>query len=193
MCASSAGVEVLATELYGDAALERDEVLARFVGDGRAARSRVYGDRRLAGARTRAARPRSTPTSSARARCRRSGTLASGAMSNLDPPRRLGRAEGAPQARARPARDAALVDPPARAGDAARGGRGHPLRRARLLPPARDGRRPRRLRRRALSRPARHRQHARRGGGARERTSAGTLDAGRGASRCSTGSRPSTT
>lgn len=30
ICASSAGVEVLATELYGDASLPRDEVLARF-------------------------------------------------------------------------------------------------------------------------------------------------------------------
>jgi flavin prenyltransferase len=32
VCASAAGVEVLATELYGDASLPRDEVLARFVG-----------------------------------------------------------------------------------------------------------------------------------------------------------------
>jgi 4-hydroxy-3-polyprenylbenzoate decarboxylase len=31
VCASSAGVQVLATELYGDARLPRDEVLARFV------------------------------------------------------------------------------------------------------------------------------------------------------------------
>ncbi len=31
VCASSSGVEVLATELYGDARLPRDEVLARFV------------------------------------------------------------------------------------------------------------------------------------------------------------------
>ena len=30
ICASAAGVEVLATELYGDRALPRDEVLARF-------------------------------------------------------------------------------------------------------------------------------------------------------------------
>ena len=30
ICASSAGIEVLATELYGDGTLERDEVLARF-------------------------------------------------------------------------------------------------------------------------------------------------------------------
>ena len=32
LCASSAGTEVLATELYGDASLARDEVLGRFVG-----------------------------------------------------------------------------------------------------------------------------------------------------------------
>jgi flavin prenyltransferase len=37
LCASAAGVEVLATELYGDASLARDDVLARFTagaGDG---------------------------------------------------------------------------------------------------------------------------------------------------------------
>ncbi len=33
LCASAAGIEVLATELYGDPDLEHDEVLARFVGD----------------------------------------------------------------------------------------------------------------------------------------------------------------
>ena len=33
LCASSAGIEVLATELYRDASLPRDEVLARFLGD----------------------------------------------------------------------------------------------------------------------------------------------------------------
>ena len=33
LCASSAGLEVLATELYGDPDLDRDEVLRRFVGD----------------------------------------------------------------------------------------------------------------------------------------------------------------
>ena len=33
LCASSAGIEVLATELYRDASLPRDEVLERFVGD----------------------------------------------------------------------------------------------------------------------------------------------------------------
>src|SRR3990172_3049574 len=33
LSASAAGVEVLATELYGDATLPQDEVLERFVGD----------------------------------------------------------------------------------------------------------------------------------------------------------------
>ena len=33
LCASAAGIEVLATELYGDGTLERDEVLERFVRD----------------------------------------------------------------------------------------------------------------------------------------------------------------
>ena len=33
VCASSAGIEVVATELYGDASLPREEVLARIVGD----------------------------------------------------------------------------------------------------------------------------------------------------------------
>ena len=33
LCASSAGIEVLATELYRDASLPRDEVLSRFVGE----------------------------------------------------------------------------------------------------------------------------------------------------------------
>jgi 4-hydroxy-3-polyprenylbenzoate decarboxylase len=33
ICASAAGVEVLATELYRDASLPREEVLTRFVGD----------------------------------------------------------------------------------------------------------------------------------------------------------------
>jgi 4-hydroxy-3-polyprenylbenzoate decarboxylase len=81
LCASAAGVEVLATELYGDPALEREDALARFVGtdnDG----VTVYGidDWR-------------SPYASGSAKvdayvvcpCSMStvGTLASGAMSNL--------------------------------------------------------------------------------------------------------------
>src|SRR3954453_14259975 len=43
VCASAAGVQVLATELYGDASLPRDDVLARFVGgSGDAGRVTVY-------------------------------------------------------------------------------------------------------------------------------------------------------
>ena len=42
VCASAAGIEVLGTELYGDATLARDEVLARFTADG-GGRVTVYG------------------------------------------------------------------------------------------------------------------------------------------------------
>lgn len=42
LTASAAGVEVLATELYGDAGLPREDVLARFVGDMRE-QVTVYG------------------------------------------------------------------------------------------------------------------------------------------------------
>ena len=35
VCASSAGIEVLATELYGDAQLSADETMARFLEHGR--------------------------------------------------------------------------------------------------------------------------------------------------------------
>ena len=42
LCASQAGIEVLATELYGDGTLQRDDVLNRFVGDA-AERVAVYG------------------------------------------------------------------------------------------------------------------------------------------------------
>jgi 4-hydroxy-3-polyprenylbenzoate decarboxylase len=35
LCASAAGIEVLATELYRDGSLPRDDVLARFLGDAR--------------------------------------------------------------------------------------------------------------------------------------------------------------
>jgi 4-hydroxy-3-polyprenylbenzoate decarboxylase len=80
LCASSAGVEVLATELYRDATLPRDEVLTRFVGD--ADRVTLYD-----------AQDWKSPYASGSAQvdayvvcpCSMStvGTLASGAMSNL--------------------------------------------------------------------------------------------------------------
>jgi 4-hydroxy-3-polyprenylbenzoate decarboxylase len=43
VCASGSGIEVLATELYGDASLPRDEVLMRFVGDA-GSQVTVYGE-----------------------------------------------------------------------------------------------------------------------------------------------------
>jgi len=80
ICASSAGIEVLATELYGDATLARDEVLARFT-EG------------VAGVTIHAPDDWRSPYASGSARvdayvvcpCSMStvGTLASGAMTNL--------------------------------------------------------------------------------------------------------------
>lgn len=81
LCASAAGVEVLATELYGDATLPRDDVLGRFVGDA-AGRVTVYGTSDY-----------TAPYASGSAKvdayvvcpCSMStvGTLAAGAMANL--------------------------------------------------------------------------------------------------------------
>jgi 4-hydroxy-3-polyprenylbenzoate decarboxylase len=81
VCASSAGIEVLATELYGDAMLPRDEVLARFAG-GAGEQVTIY-----------APDDWKSPFASGSARvdayvvcpCSMStvGTLASGAMTNL--------------------------------------------------------------------------------------------------------------
>ena len=81
VCASSAGIEVLATELYRDASLPRDDVLARFVGDAGEAVT-VYD-----------AQDWKSPYASGSAKvdayvicpCSMStvGTLASGAMQNL--------------------------------------------------------------------------------------------------------------
>jgi 4-hydroxy-3-polyprenylbenzoate decarboxylase len=81
LCASAAGVEVLATELYGDATLPRDATLARFVGDA-AEQVTVYGTNDY-----------TAPYASGSAKvdayvvcpCSMStvGTLATGAMANL--------------------------------------------------------------------------------------------------------------
>ena len=80
VCASSAGIEVLATELYDDASLERDDVLARFT-------------QGAAGVTVYAPDDWKSPYASGSARvhayvvcpCSMStvGTLASGAMTNL--------------------------------------------------------------------------------------------------------------
>jgi 4-hydroxy-3-polyprenylbenzoate decarboxylase len=81
LCASRSGIEVLATELYGDPSLPREEVLERFVGSA-AEQVTVYGDQDW-----------SSPYASGSARvdayvicpCSMAtvGTLASGAMQNL--------------------------------------------------------------------------------------------------------------
>jgi flavin prenyltransferase len=81
ICASGSGVEVLATELYGDARLSRDEVLARFT-EGAGSALTVYDERDWR-----------SPYASGSARvdayvicpCSMStvGTIASGAMQNL--------------------------------------------------------------------------------------------------------------
>ncbi len=81
LAASASGVEVLATELYGDPSLPRDEVLARFVGDA-GDQVTVYG-----------VGDYSSPYASGSAKvdayivcpCSMStvGTLAAGAMANL--------------------------------------------------------------------------------------------------------------
>ena len=94
VCASRSGIEVLATELYRDPSLERDEVLSALVGD--AAGVTVYGESDFG-----------SPYASGSAKvdayvicpCSMAtvGTLASGAMQNLVPGR-LGRAQGAPEA-----------------------------------------------------------------------------------------------
>jgi 3-polyprenyl-4-hydroxybenzoate decarboxylase len=60
VCISGAGLEVIATELYGDARLSRDETIARFTEH---ARGEVrYSIPRSGVPPTRAARRRSTPT-----------------------------------------------------------------------------------------------------------------------------------
>src|SRR5215203_2972157 len=81
ICASGSGVEVLATELYGDARLSRDEVLARFT-EGTGSSVALYDERDWR-----------SPYASGSARvdayvicpCSMStvGTIASGAMQNL--------------------------------------------------------------------------------------------------------------
>jgi flavin prenyltransferase len=81
VCASRSGIEVLATELYRDAALPREEVLERFVGDAGSAVT-IYGEGDF-----------KSPYASGSAKvdayvicpCSMAtvGTLASGAMQNL--------------------------------------------------------------------------------------------------------------
>jgi 4-hydroxy-3-polyprenylbenzoate decarboxylase len=80
ICASSAGIEVLATELYGDASLGRDEVLARFTESASGARIHAPDDWRspYASGSARIDAYVVCPCSMATV-----GTLVSGAMTNL--------------------------------------------------------------------------------------------------------------
>ena len=61
VCISGAGLEVIATELYGDARLSRDETIARFTEHARGEVT-VFDPTRTGARPTRAARRRSTPT-----------------------------------------------------------------------------------------------------------------------------------
>ena len=106
LAASAAGIEVLATELYGDATLPRDEVLERFTG-GAGERHRLRRQRLQEPVRVRLGegrRLRRLPLLDVDGRHARGGR-----DGEPDPPRRLGRAEGGAQARPRAARDAALA------------------------------------------------------------------------------------
>ena len=82
VCASSAAVEVLATELYGDARLSRDETLARFLEHARGGQVTLYDERDW-----RAPYASGSAKVDAYVICPCSmgtlGTIASGAMSNL--------------------------------------------------------------------------------------------------------------
>jgi len=80
LCASAAGIEVLATELYRDASLPRKEVLARFVGDAGNVKTYEVDDWKspYASGSARVDAYVVCPCSMATV-----GTLASGAMSNL--------------------------------------------------------------------------------------------------------------
>jgi 4-hydroxy-3-polyprenylbenzoate decarboxylase len=71
LCASRAGIEVLATELYGDARLSADETLARLTAPAREAVT-IYDERDW-----------HAPYASGSAKVDTLGTIASGAMSNL--------------------------------------------------------------------------------------------------------------
>jgi len=80
LCASSAGIEVLATELYGDATLARDDVLERFVGGAESVTVYAADDWKspYASGSAKVDAYVVSPCSMATV-----GTLASGAMSNL--------------------------------------------------------------------------------------------------------------
>ena len=147
VCASRAGIEVIATELYGDARLSRDETLARLHRAGRATPSPLYDEQDWR-----------APYASGSAKvdgyvvCPCSmgtlGTIASGAMSNL--------IHRAASVALKEGRKLVLVPRETPLSTIhlqnmltlRRAGRVVLFARARLLPRRRDRRRPRRLRRR---------------------------------------------
>ena len=185
-----AGIEVLATELYGDARLSARRGARAFRRAEREAVT-VY-DRRTGGAPYASGSARVDayvvcPCSMAHARDDRLGR-----DGEPDPSRRVGRAEGGPQARARAARDAALGDPPREHADAAPGGRGRSSspRRASTTAPRRSTTSSTSSSAAASISWARERARPRWG---RSDDETGTLAPERRRGRCSTGSRRSTT
>ena len=155
LCVSDAGVQVLATELYDQPELAREEVLERLTAPLGEAVQRFRSGRlslplceRLRPRR----RLRRLPLLDVERRpdrCRRG--------LEPDPPRRCSGAQGGAKAGARAARDTALPAPARGAREPAPGRRDDRLRRAFLLRPAANDRGSRRHGRRAGARPARRR------------------------------------
>ena len=124
---SGAAIEVLATELYGDARLSRDETLARFTEGTRRRRHRLRAER-LAARPTRRGSARVDGYVICPCSMGTLGTVASGAMQNL-----IHRAASVALKEERklilvPARDAAVDDPPREHAHAAPRGRDDPVR-----------------------------------------------------------------
>ena len=169
VCISDAGVQVCATELYGDISLAREEVTGRLV-EG------------LDGVTVVGLRDYSTPYASGSARvdgyvvcpCSMStaASIAAGAMANLVHRAASVALEGGAEARARPPRDAALDDPPGEPPALRRAGATVVMAAPGFYHAPQDHRRSGQLRRGAMSRSAGNRPDARQPVGA---VSSGTL------------------